>query len=157
MRIWTSIRLIILGVVLLAAGLGLSALTHFLSPENLRDLVLTGFGRNVNATLQIQRVNLDLPGTVHVEGVKLTPPTGGQPVFDCPHVQVELRPSALLTGRVVPRSVALVSPVIRLTYSADDGPVERPIHHRPPGERRHAVRRAPASRRHRERDPRRQQ
>jgi hypothetical protein len=120
MRIRTSIALIIVGAVLLAAGLALDWLSQFLASSHLRRMALEAFGKSVNATLEVQRVEVDLPATVHLSGVSLTAPSGGKPVFECPSIEVDLRPSALLTGRVVPRRVILVSPVFRLLYSAED-------------------------------------
>ncbi len=119
MRIWTSIKLIILGAVLLAAGLAIGAFWRFLSPEHLRQMLLAGFGRSVNATLEVQAVNMDQPGTVRIINVKLSAPSGGPPVFTCPQIEVELQPASLLKGKAVPRRVSLLSPTVRLAYSVE--------------------------------------
>ena len=119
MRIWTSIKLIILGLVLIGAGLTYERVLLYIAPEHLRQMLLAEFARSVNGTLQVQRASLDVQGNVHIEDVSLTPPGGDKPLFECPRVEVGVRAGFLLKGKVIPDKVALRSPIIRLTYSRE--------------------------------------
>ena len=119
MKIWTSIKLIILGLLLIGAGMLYESVSLFIAPEHLRQIILTEFARNVNAKLQVQRAGIDVQGNVQIEDVFLTAPGTEEPLFVCPRVEVGLRAGFLLKRKVVPDKVALFSPTIRLAFSPE--------------------------------------
>ncbi len=121
MRIWTATKLIVLGLLLLVAGVLLRTVCIVVAPENVRQALLAEFARSVDAELAIERAELDFAGALHVWGISISPPGTQEPLLTVDRMRVDIDIGRLLSGEVVPEQVTLVRPAIRLVRDDDSG------------------------------------
>jgi len=120
MKIATAIKCILLGLVLLAAGVGVKLFQHYTEPERLRRIALDAFAENVEAQLSLGNLRLGPGPSLHACQVDVTPPGGDVPLFSCAGVSVHLDTGRLLKLEPVPRKVVVSSPRLNLTYAEEE-------------------------------------
>ncbi len=120
MRTRTAIKLIVLGAILLAVGVGVELIERRIAPERLRRELEARLGEALDGEVSIGAARLELPrAVVHVSQVAVTLPGEEDPVFECPRVTAALDRGALLRGKVVPTRIALSGAAVRLSYDPD--------------------------------------
>lgn len=121
MRTSTAIKLIILGLVLLAIGVAIKVVGRYTDPERIRQAVQAGLEGVVEGHVSVASARLDFAGKLIAEGIAITLPGRQEPVFACPRVVVALDMSEILALRTVVREVVLIGPVLNLTYLEESG------------------------------------
>ncbi|MFW6189710.1 MAG: AsmA-like C-terminal region-containing protein [Planctomycetota bacterium] len=116
MRIATSIKLIVLGAVLVAAGLGVHHVRRVISSEHLRRQLSERLDRTFEGDFHFEDPRIDRWGRLTVNNLRLTPPGEEQPVLACQRVNVSFDAAELLYGRMVPREVEVLEPTVHLTH-----------------------------------------
>ncbi|MFO8006313.1 MAG: hypothetical protein R6V05_01100 [Candidatus Brocadiia bacterium] len=114
MRTLTYIKLVVLGALLLAAGLVVREVRRQTAPENVRTALLAELEGVVRGDVQIGAARFGLDGVVEAEEVAITAPDAEEPVLTCERIAVQLDRLQLLRGRKVPESVHIERPTLRL-------------------------------------------
>jgi len=119
MKTTTCIKLIILGAVLVAAGLAVREVRRQTSPERVRASVMREFERNAVGELSMDVARLELPGRLRIEGIAVTPPGHEEPLLECDRVLADLDTGSLLKGQTVLRGLRIHSPTVKLRYDRE--------------------------------------
>jgi hypothetical protein len=119
MRITTCITLIVLGSVLVAAGLGVREVRRQTSPEHVRASVRRQFEQAAAGDLSMDVAKLELPGRLRAEGVSITPPEHEAPLFECERVIADLDIGSLLRGKTVLRRLRVHAPEVKLIHDPE--------------------------------------
>ncbi len=119
MRIKTCITLIILGAVLVAAGLGVREVRYQLSPATIRASLERDFERFAEGQLSMEVTRLEMPGRLRIEGLAVTAPEQETPMLECERVLGEFDTGALLRGKTEVRGLRVNRPVLRLSHDAE--------------------------------------
>ncbi|MCK4374956.1 MAG: hypothetical protein KAX19_06480, partial [Candidatus Brocadiae bacterium] len=101
MRTSTAIKLIILGLLLLAIGVAIKVVGRYTDPERIRQAVQAGLEGAVEGHVSVASARLDFAGKLIAEGIAITPPGRQEPVFACPRAVVALDMSEILALRTV--------------------------------------------------------
>ena len=121
MKTGTSVKLIVLGLVLVAVGLGIRLVARRISPEQVRRAVHDALAGALEAQVEVGSARLEGPGLVRVADVSVTAPGETSPLLTCPEVLIGLNPFALLGSRPPVQQIALVCPEVRLAYLPQEG------------------------------------
>jgi hypothetical protein len=116
MKVWTCIKLIVLGAVLLAAGVGVRIVSRETAPERVREVVYAALSAAVNGKVSLEAARLDYGGVLHLENLAVSLPGESEPAFSCPSIRIYLDRLELLGRRTVARRVEMVSPTLRLAH-----------------------------------------
>ena len=120
MKISTSIKLIVLGLLLVAVGVCIRLAQVYTDPARLRRLALDAFERNVTGGLSLGTVELRADATLRAGDISITPPGQAAPFFRCERVLAPLDRLHLLRLQAVPTRATVVSPVFNLVYSQEE-------------------------------------
>lgn len=119
MRTALSILCIIVGLLMVAVGVGIKVFQHYTDPARLRAQALEAFAEAVEARLEIGEIGLSLPNAAGVTDVALTPPGAERPVFAAPRVTVSLNAASLLRLEPVPEAIDVHEPTIYVDYDPE--------------------------------------
>jgi len=121
MKVASSIKILIAGVVLLAIGAGLKLLGHYTSEETLRKVVQQEFARAVEGSLAVGAIQLGLDGTVKLGDVAVRPAGATEQVLSVARVACRFDVPRMLGLELVPEKIVVVGPRLRLLQDSDGG------------------------------------
>ncbi|MGD2175808.1 MAG: hypothetical protein PVJ27_10430 [Candidatus Brocadiaceae bacterium] len=120
MKISTCIKLIILGALLLGAGLLVRKVRYETSPPRVRQALQDEFQRALDADLALGQVRFELNGTLHAQSVRVTAPGQETPLFECRRLVAAFDRRQMLRMRQIVRKLTLVRPTFRLLHLAEE-------------------------------------
>jgi len=121
MKITTSIKLILLGAVLVAAGLGVREFRRQTDPERVRATALRELNKSVNGVVELGGARLELTGAVNVEDLSVRAEAGEEAVLECRGLWAHFDKASLLRLQPTIRRVVVIAPRVRLVHSPDAG------------------------------------
>jgi hypothetical protein len=121
MKIASAIKLILTGVLLIAAGAGIRAAVHATSEERLRPLIVEAVRKNTGANLSFESLKLGLDGVLRIRNAGLSLPQETRPFLTATEIRVATDRFALLQGQPTVTQIVFVSPFLRLTHQAEGG------------------------------------
>ncbi len=120
MKTTTAIKLVILGLLLLALGVAGKLFNHYTSSEYLSRTLCDGFARSVEAELSLDSARLDLAGVLRVERPAIRLRGEKEPLFTCREILIGLDMVRALRGAGAVKEVVLVEPTLKLVYQEQD-------------------------------------
>jgi hypothetical protein len=120
MKTRTSIRFILLGLLLTALGFGLKLVQQFTQPERLTEMARRELESALQKEAELESVQHAGGGAFVVSGVAITSPGAAEPAVEIPRALVALDLPQILSRRFVPRTVTVVDPVVRLSYDRNE-------------------------------------
>ncbi len=120
MRTTTAIKLVILGLFLLALGVAGKLFNHYTSSEYLSRTLCDEFARSVEAELSLDSARLDLGGVLRVERPAIRLAGEKEPLFTCREILIGLDVAGALRGAGAVKEVVLVEPTFNLVYQQQD-------------------------------------
>jgi len=115
----TAIRLLVVGLILMAIGVAMKVIGPRVSPERLRQTIKDELARATGADVSVGSARLSLDGVLQAKDVVITPPGQQIPVFSCPEILIAFDKLELLRLRPVIEQVSLRTPVVHLLYLPD--------------------------------------
>jgi len=116
MKISTSIKLLVLGAALIAAGRALHTVRHKTSPEQVRQSVINTFESALDAQLSIGRAAFHVAKGLELENVAVRPPESDEVLLKCRRITAQFDLTSLLGSRPVVRRASIIQPAIQLQY-----------------------------------------
>jgi hypothetical protein len=122
MKFILSILCLLLGLLLLAAGVGIKVVQYYTAPEQLHQMAMEGFEENViSGRLDLGHLETYGLTMAQARDIALSPPEADTPVVSAPLAKVSLHPGQLLRGEFVPESVVIESPTLYVEYDPEAG------------------------------------
>lgn len=121
MKASSSVKLIVLGLLLLGAGVALRAWERYTCPDALREMVYQSAARALDARVTVGAASLHGLSTLRARHVTLFPPDELVPLLEVRGVECAFEPFDLFRGAAMPRTVLLLEPRLRLLYHQRTG------------------------------------
>jgi len=116
-----GIALVVLGGIIVAAGVGLKLWRGATAPEKLEAAVKAELARACRGALSMESISLSPAWRLEAEGLELRGPEQALPIFTCERAAAEFGPWEFLAGSRVPRRVVLSRPRLELIQDANTG------------------------------------
>ena len=124
MRVWTCLKLIALGLILIAVGVGtklavstVALVRRQTSPEQLHAMLYEELTAALDAEVELGPVRLNPEGFLCAEGLTVRLPGDEEPLLECRQVFIGLDKVQALFLRPVVEKLIVVEPKLRLSYS----------------------------------------
>lgn len=119
MRTWTAIKLLCLGLFLLAVGIAIRVANAHLAPEKVRLMLREELAGATGADVSVGAAHLGLDGVLRADDVTITPSGQSGPLLVCPRVTIVFSRLSLLRLRPAVQRVVLAGPSIDLSHLPD--------------------------------------
>jgi hypothetical protein len=120
MKTRTSIKLIVAGLLLAGAGIGLKVAVRYTRAEHVTALARKELEKAFGTRARLGAVEHAGGGLFVVRDLTLTEKGAAQPAVEAPRLLVQFNVAQAVSGRIVARKVTAVDPVLRVSFSPEE-------------------------------------